>query len=79
MAVNHKIWTSEPMLTRTIQSVEMSVEFEHMCAENRFYTFGDLLIHDTNQLLRKPGFNYHMLLELFDLLKSANKKHLLRD
>ena len=79
MAVNHKIWTSEPLLTRTIQSVEMSVEFEQMCAENGFFTFGDLLIHDTNQLLRKPGFNYHMLIELFDLLKSANKKHLLRN
>jgi hypothetical protein len=79
MAVNYKIMTSEPLLTKAIKSVETSVEFEHMCAENKFYTFGDLLIHDTNQLLSKPGFNYRMLMELFGFLSSINKKHLLRD
>ncbi len=79
MAVNHKIMTSEPLLTRAIKSVEMSVEFEHMCAENKFYTFGDILINDTNQLLNKPGFNYRMLMELFTFLKFINKKQLLRD
>ena len=79
MAVNHKIRASEPLLTKPIQSIEMSVEFEHMCAENKFYTFGDILINDTNQLLNKPGFNYRMLIELFKFLKSINKKHLLKD
>lgn len=79
MAVNHKIMMSEPLLTKSVKSVEMSVEFEHMCEENKFYTFGDLLIHDTNQLLNKSGFNYRMLLELFSLLTSIEKKHLLRE
>ena len=57
----------------------MSVEFEHMCVENKFKTFGDLLIYGTNQLLSKPGFNYRMLMELFNFLTSINKKHLLKE
>ena len=79
MAENYKIMTSEPLLTKAIKSVDMSVEFEHMCAENKFYTFGDLLIHDTNQLLNTSGFDYRMLLELFSFLTSIEKKHLLRE
>lgn len=70
---------AEPLLTKSIKGVQMSVEFEYMCLENRFQTFGDLLIYDTNQLLAKPGFNYRMLMELYYFLTSMNKKHLLKD
>ena len=69
----------EPVLTKPIKGANMSVEFEHMCVQNRFLTFGDLLIYDTNELLGKPGFDYRMLVELFHFLTAIDKKHLLKD
>ena len=69
----------EPIITNPIESFHMSIEFERMCVENKFNTYGDILINDTNQLLSKQGFNYRMLVELLNLLSSVNKKHLLKD
>ena len=79
MGVNYTMMAFESLLIRDIKRVEMSVELEHMCAMNKFYTFGDLLMRDTNQLLSKPGFHYRMQVELFGLLKSMDQHHLLKD
>lgn len=69
----------EPILTQPIDSFQMSVEFDKMCIENGFSTFGDILLHDTPQLLNKPGFNYRMLREFYGFLAAIDKGHLLRD
>ncbi len=79
MELNSRIMEQEPIITKPIECFHISPEFEEMCLENNFYTFGDILINDTNQLLSKPGFNYRMLVELHNLLSSINRKHLLRD
>ena len=79
MELDRNIMEQEPIITKPIESFHMSVEFEQMCLENGFNTYGDILMNDTNQLLIKPGFNYRMLIELLDLLNSINRKHLLKD
>ena len=62
MELNKSIMEQEPIIIKPIESFHMSVEFERMCVENKFNTYGDILINDTNQLLSKPGFNYRMLI-----------------
>ncbi len=79
MELKRSTTEEEPIITKPVESFHMSVEFERMCIENNFNTYGDILINDTNQLLSKSGFNYRILIELIDLLSSVNKKHLLKD
>ncbi len=79
MNINQKTLEQEPIITREIHDFEMSAEFESMCRKNTFQTFGDILIYDTSELLRKPGFNYRMLRELYSMLKEMNKQHMLKD
>jgi len=79
MELDRNIMEQEPIITKPIESFRVSVEFEQMCLENGFNTYGDILMNDTSQLLIKPGFNYRMLIELLDLLHSINRKHLLKD
>lgn len=79
MELNKSILEKEPIITKPIDSFHMSIEFDRMCMENNFNTYGDVLINDTNQLLSKPGFNYRLLIELLNFLSSINRKHLLKD
>ena len=79
MNINQKTLEEQPIITREIHDFELSVEFNSMCRVNTFQTFGDILIYGTSELLRKPGFNYRMLKELYALLKAMNKQHMLKD
>ena len=73
------IMEQEPILTKPVSGFQMSTEFERMCLENGFITFGDILLYDTPQLLNKPGFDYRILREFYAFLSDINKNHLLRD
>jgi len=79
MSVNQTMSAEEPILTRSISDFQMSDEFQYMCGANSFRTMGDILQYDTSQLLARPAFNYRMLKELYSILKSLNKQHILRD
>lgn len=62
----------EPVLTEPICNQKFSPEFVAVCELAGFHTLEELLCHHTCDLLRLPGFNYHLLAELVSFLETRH-------
>lgn len=59
-------------LTKKIAECKTSKEFLEMSTANSFDTLGDFTQHSIQDLMKKPGMNYRMLVELSNILQSFN-------
>ena len=60
------------LLVTTIDSLPFSQEFKSFAAAVPYITLNDLLQVKVYQLVKAPGFNYHMLNELAKFLQETN-------
>ncbi len=68
-----------PILTKKIEHIATSDEFLAVCKQNDFSTLREMLQHSVDELLRKPGFNMHMMMELIAILKGNKLEYLLKE
>lgn len=68
-----------PILTKKIEHIATSDEFLAICNQNGFSTIGEMLRYSADELLRKPGFNMHMMMELITILKGNKLEYLLKE
>jgi hypothetical protein len=59
----------EPILNKPIFQLGLSKDFSVVCELAGFHSIGDLLEWHTSELLRLPGFSYHLLSEYVDFLE----------
>lgn len=60
---------AEPILNEPIHHLGLSTDFSLVCEIAGFHSMGDLLERHTSELLRLPGFTYHLLGEYIDFLE----------
>jgi hypothetical protein len=70
---------SHPILSRKIEQIATSNDFLIFCRQNGFSTLGVLMQHTADELLKKPGFNTHLMMELITILKGNKLEYLLKD
>lgn len=71
--------TSHPILTRKIEHIATSDEFLKVCKQNNLLSLEEILHHTTDELLKKPGFNMRMMMELITILKGNKLEYLLKE
>lgn len=67
----------EPILNKPIPQLGLSQDFSVVCELAGFHSMGDLLERHTSELLRLPGFSYHLLSEYVDFLELNRLGHYL--
>jgi DNA-directed RNA polymerase alpha subunit len=67
----------EPLLSAPVSTLDLSREFILVCELAGFHSVGDLLGRHTSELLKLPGFSYHLLGEYVDFLESHSLAHYL--
>jgi hypothetical protein len=68
-----KFW--EPILNQPITQLDFGDKFKLICELAGFYSLADLLERHTSELLRFPGFSYHVLAEYIDFLELKHLAH----
>lgn len=71
--------TIHPILSTKIEHIATSNEFLDICKQNGFSTIGEMLGYSADELLGKPGFNMHMMMELITILKGYKLEYLLKE
>ena len=65
----------EPILNQPITQLDFGVKFKLICELAGFYSLADLLERHTSELLKFPGFSYHVLTEYIDFLELKHLAH----
>lgn len=65
----------EPILNQPISQLELGQRFKLTCELAGFNSLADLLNRHTSELLKYPGFSYHMLAEFIDFLEVKHIAH----
>jgi hypothetical protein len=68
---------AEPILSKPIAELDVSPGFSLLCEIAGFNTLSDLLERHTTELLKLPGFSYHVIGEYIGLLEGYNVAHYL--
>jgi len=68
----------EVVLKEPINNLQFSNEFKAFAHSHHFNTVAELLEEKVSLLLKKPGFNFHMLQELIQFLEQRNMTNLLQ-
>lgn len=68
-----------PILAMKIQHIVASDDFIKACELNGFNKLADIIKLPAHQILNLPGFNVHMLMELYTILKGYKIENLLKD
>jgi hypothetical protein len=71
--------SNHPILSSKIELIPTSDEFLVMCTQNGFSTIGEILKLSVDELLKKPGFNMHMMMELITILKGNKLEWMLKE
>jgi DNA-directed RNA polymerase alpha subunit len=66
---------AEPILNKPIAELEISTRFSMLCEIAGFNTLGDLLDRHTSELLKLPGFSYHIIGEYIEFLERYHVAH----
>ncbi|WP_216846740.1 hypothetical protein [Mucilaginibacter sp. L196] len=67
----------EPILKLPISQLGLSEEFSLVCELAGFHTAGELLERHTSELIKVPGFSYHLLGEYIEFLETHHLCHYL--
>jgi hypothetical protein len=65
----------EPLLNKPIRQLGMGTEFALICEIEGYASLGELLQRHTSELLKLPGFNYHLLVEYINFLELHRLAH----
>lgn len=68
-----------PILSKPIQSLEVSYEFKRMARANGFNTLSEILDKSVDDLHKLEYSGYRMLKELYNVLEKENLGYLLND
>jgi hypothetical protein len=60
---------AEPLLNEPIPKLGLSSEFTIVCELAGLISIADLLERHSSELLKLPGFSYHLLAEYIDFLE----------
>lgn len=66
------------LIQTPIKKLQVNPKFARRCQEMGFVTLEDILALSAEELLSTPGFSYHWLAELTDLLNKHQITHLLQ-
>ena len=65
----------EPILNQPIVNLDFGMKFKLICELAGFNSLSDLLERHTSELLKFPGFSYHVLAEYIDFLETKHLAH----
>jgi hypothetical protein len=71
--------TTHPILSMEIELIATSDEFLAICRQHDFSNIGEILQYSADELLKKPGFNMHAMMELITILKCHKLEYLLKE
>lgn len=71
--------SSGHILNRPLSEFNFSRDFMDMAGSNRFISLNDVVKIPTYELLKLPGFSYHLLLELISVLRKNNLLDFLKE
>jgi hypothetical protein len=61
---------NDPVLFMQLSELGFSKEFCVICEITGFHSLADLLERHTSEMLKLPGFNYHLLAEFIGFLEA---------
>lgn len=70
---------SHPILSMKIEHIATSDEFLAICRQHGFSTIGEVIQYSADELLKKSGFNMHLMMELIAILKGNKIEYLLKE
>ena len=68
---------NEPVLNKPIRQLSLGKQFALICEIAGYNSLGELLQRHTSELVKLPGFTYHILGEYIDFLELHKLAHYL--